>query len=54
MLKVALDGDCRFRECNFGNLVADSMIYVRSVQYNGADGYWTDAAIALMNGGGKN
>lgn len=50
--KVTLDGDCRFRECNLGNLIADSMVYVRSIQYAGVDGYWTDASIAFMNSGG--
>lgn len=51
--QVTLDSNCRFTECNLGNLIADAMVYVRSMQYNGTDGYWTDAPIALMNGGGK-
>ncbi|XP_037032583.1 protein 5NUC-like isoform X2 [Bradysia coprophila] len=50
--KVTLDGVCRFGECNFGNLIADSMVYVRSIQHNNSDGYWTDAAISFMNSGG--
>lgn len=50
--KVMLNGSCRFDECNFGNLIADSMVYVRAMQHNNSDGYWTDAAISFMNGGG--
>ncbi|KAJ6647255.1 Protein 5NUC, partial [Pseudolycoriella hygida] len=50
--KVILDGDCRFRECNFGNFIADGMVFSRSLQYSGANGYWTDAAIAMLNSGG--
>lgn len=53
LLQVTLDGDCRFRECNLGNLIADSMVHARSIQHNNSDGYWTDAAIAFMNGGGN-
>lgn len=50
---MTLDGDCRFRECNFGNLITDTMVYARAIQYTSTDGHWTDAPIALMNGGGK-
>lgn len=50
--RVFLDGDaksCRFKECNFGNLIADAFVaYRASVS---ASEYWTDAPIALFNGG---
>lgn len=29
------------------------MVYARSIQYNGLNGFWTDAPIALLNSGGK-
>lgn len=51
--RVLLEGDskiCRRRECNLGNLITDSMIDYNAAEY--ADPYkWTDAAIALHNGG---
>lgn len=52
--KVQLNGRsmaCRSEECNLGNLVADSMIYARVVEDQGGD-FWTDAPIAIINGGG--
>lgn len=49
--KVKLDGDsCRKAECNAGNMITDAHIYTRLNQYNGT--YWTDASIALLQGGG--
>lgn len=49
--KVHLDGhSCRIEECNLGNLITDAHIYTRVNQYNGT--YWTDAAIAFLQGGG--
>lgn len=48
--KTFLDPDCRLNECNLGNLVTDALIYNRAKQYNGP--YWTDASIAIVNGGG--
>lgn len=49
--KVFLEGlTCRKVECNLGNLITDAMIYVNAVNYTGR--YWTDAGIALMQGGG--
>ncbi|KAK5641699.1 hypothetical protein RI129_010246 [Pyrocoelia pectoralis] len=50
--KVVLDGgskNCRHKECNFGNLVTDSFVYYHASSYEGE--YWTDAPIALLNGG---
>lgn len=50
--KVLLDGDpahCRFRECNFGNMITDAFVAYRSSV--AASAYWTDAPIALLNGG---
>lgn len=49
--KVFLDGtSCREFECNLGNLVTDAMVYTNAIRYTGK--YWTDAGIALMQGGG--
>lgn len=50
--KVLLDGSCRFNECNLGNFIADSMVDWRSLKHESAEGYWTDAPIALLQGGG--
>ncbi|KAK3914087.1 Protein 5NUC [Frankliniella fusca] len=44
-----LDGKCRSKECNLGNLVADSFVYYRARQYQGPG--WTDAPIGIQNGG---
>ncbi|KAH8297419.1 hypothetical protein KR044_011480 [Drosophila immigrans] len=50
--KVFLNGSsCRNVECNFGNLISDAMVYGRVTEDQGGL-YWTDAAIALWNGGG--
>lgn len=49
--KTLLDGlSCRYAECNLGNMIADAHIYTRVKQYDGM--YWTDAAIAFLQGGG--
>lgn len=51
--KVHLDGRrkiCRYRECNLGNLITDSMVYARIVEDLGG-AYWTDAAVAFVQGG---
>lgn len=48
--KTSLDPNCRSVECNMGNFVMDAVVYNRAKQYKGP--YWTDAAIAVMNGGG--
>lgn len=47
--KTTLDRNCRESECNFGNLITDAFIRMRVLQYDGP--YWTDAPIALINGG---
>ncbi|XP_043070522.1 protein 5NUC isoform X2 [Drosophila grimshawi] len=52
--KVYLEGRkiaCRSVECNMGNLITDAMIFSRVLEDLGGD-YWTDAAIALHQGGG--
>ncbi|XP_022226966.2 protein 5NUC [Drosophila obscura] len=51
--KVYLEGGgvCRMRECNLGNLITDAMIFARVLEDQGGE-YWTDAPIALMQGGG--
>ncbi|KAH8370445.1 hypothetical protein KR093_003565, partial [Drosophila rubida] len=52
MSKVFLNGStCRSEECNFGNLISDAMVYGRVTEDQGGI-FWTDAAIALWNGGG--
>lgn len=49
--KVFLDGtSCREFECNLGNMITDAMVYTNAINYTGK--YWTDAGIALMQGGG--
>lgn len=51
--RVLLDGDskvCRRVECNLGNLVADAMVEYNAGEFGGTNG-WTDAAIAMHNGG---
>lgn len=50
--RVFLDGDaksCRFEECNFGNLITDAFVAYRATVAGST--YWTDAPIALFNGG---
>lgn len=50
--RVLLDGDsksCRYKECNFGNLVTDAFIAYRASV--AVTDYWTDTPIALINGG---
>ncbi|KAL7735758.1 hypothetical protein ACLKA6_020007 [Drosophila palustris] len=52
--KVLLNGDrkaCRKKECNFGNFICDTLVYARVAEGFGGL-YWTDASIALFNGGG--
>ncbi|XP_034654869.1 protein 5NUC [Drosophila subobscura] len=55
---VYLNGDrtsCSLGECNFGNFIADSLVYARVLEQPGQAGQrksWTDAAIGLMNSGG--
>lgn len=52
--KVLLQGNsCRLGECNMGNLLTDAMVHIRAGLYNQNDpSQWTDAAIALIQGGG--
>lgn len=42
--------ECRFRECNLGNLICDAM--VNSALGFAEDGQWNHVSAALMNGGG--
>lgn len=49
--KVLLDGNCRRRECNLGNFIADSLVDWRAVNYNGS-AFWTDSSIGIMQSGG--
>ncbi|XP_034103963.1 protein 5NUC-like [Drosophila albomicans] len=52
--KVTLQGEkiiCRAIECNMGNLITDAMIFSRVMEDQGGD-FWTDAAIAVHQGGG--
>lgn len=41
---------CRAAECNLGNLVTDAIVHANAMLYKGQ--HWTDAGIALMQGGG--
>lgn len=48
---VKLDGDsCRKHECNMGNLITDAMVHKYATRYRGIG--WTDAPIAIIQGGG--
>jgi 5'-nucleotidase len=49
--QVQLNGTCRRQECNMANLISDAFIDWRAMtQYTST--FWTDAAIALIQGGG--
>ncbi|XP_045774953.1 uncharacterized protein LOC123873896 [Maniola jurtina] len=49
---VVLNGlDCQHEECNMGNLITDAIIYRYASEYKGKN-HWTDAAIAVIQGGG--
>lgn len=48
---VVLDGQsCRLQECNMGNLITDAMVHKYASEYKGEG--WTDAPIAIIQGGG--
>lgn len=48
---VALDGlNCQYLECNLGNLITDAIIFSYAENYTGE--HWTDAPIAIIQGGG--
>ncbi|XP_053680829.1 protein 5NUC-like [Anopheles nili] len=51
---VFLDASrCRFEECNIGNMIADSLVVTYAITREQAnDGFWTDAAIGFIQGGG--
>ncbi|KPJ15628.1 Protein 5NUC [Papilio machaon] len=50
-VSVVLDGQsCRLMECNMGNLITDAMVYKYASEYDGKG--WTDAPIAIIQGGG--
>lgn len=49
--KVRLDGNCRRKECNLGNFIADSFVDWYANNFEAPD-YWTDAAIGFIQGGG--
>lgn len=48
---VYLDGMCRTRECNFGNLITDAMVYYSAYNNLMNNDVWTNASIALYNSG---
>lgn len=51
--RVLLDATrCRFEECNIGNMIADSMVMTYTMSQDESSQYWTDAAIAFIQGGG--
>ncbi|XP_030029332.2 uncharacterized protein LOC115446696 [Manduca sexta] len=48
---VILDGQsCMIKECNLGNMITDAMVFQYATNYRGE--HWTDAPIAIMQGGG--
>lgn len=48
---IKLDGSsCRLKECNMGNLITDAMVHKYAAEYKGQG--WTDAPIAIIQGGG--
>lgn len=48
--RVLLDGsNCRFAECNVGNMIADAFIKTRLLQFNGK--FMTDATVAFIASG---
>lgn len=48
---VKIDGmSCRLKECNMGNLITDAMVHKYASEYKGKG--WTDAPIAIIQGGG--
>lgn len=51
---VFLDSSrCRFEECNIGNMIADSLVVTyAATREQSTDGFWTDAAIGFVQGGG--
>lgn len=51
--KVILQGgNCRRSECNMGNMLTDAMVHSRAGLYSVNENNWTDAAIAIIQGGG--
>lgn len=49
--KAFLQGtNCRQTECNMGNMITDAMVYTNAIRYTGNK--WTDAGIAILQGGG--
>uniref|UniRef100_A0A7G3ABF5 5'-nucleotidase n=1 Tax=Lutzomyia longipalpis TaxID=7200 RepID=A0A7G3ABF5_LUTLO len=53
--RVYLDGhssSCRFRECNMGNLITDAFVYGNAILTPMSETAWTDASVALYQGGG--
>lgn len=48
---IKIDGmTCRLKECNMGNLITDAMVHKYASEYKGQG--WTDAPIAIIQGGG--
>uniref|UniRef100_A0A224XL03 Putative cd73 ecto-5'-nucleotidase n=1 Tax=Panstrongylus lignarius TaxID=156445 RepID=A0A224XL03_9HEMI len=48
--RVFLDGKCRLKECNFGNLLTDAITHFAVLQSKSNE-TWTEAPITLINGG---
>ncbi|CAH2236055.1 jg7346 [Pararge aegeria aegeria] len=49
---VVLDGlSCQHKECNMGNLITDAIVYQYVSEFKGKN-QWTDAPIAIIQGGG--
>uniref|UniRef100_A0A8D8CDA0 Apyrase n=2 Tax=Culex pipiens TaxID=7175 RepID=A0A8D8CDA0_CULPI len=51
--RVLLDSSrCRFEECNIGNMITDAMVMTYTMSREQTNEFWTDAAIAFIQGGG--
>lgn len=51
--RVLLDASrCRFEECNIGNMISDAMVMTYAMSREQTNEFWTDAAIAFIQGGG--
>ncbi|GJQ79185.1 hypothetical protein Trydic_g5432 [Trypoxylus dichotomus] len=51
--KVFLDANCKRRECNFGNMIADAFVdfmAARYVKQRKNNTYWSDCGIGIVNG----
>uniref|UniRef100_A0A1B0CVT4 5'-nucleotidase n=2 Tax=Lutzomyia longipalpis TaxID=7200 RepID=A0A1B0CVT4_LUTLO len=53
--RVILNGghtECRFHECNMGNLITDAFVYANVISTPMSTNAWTDASVVLYQSGG--